>query len=69
MLDGKIAAPSGDNQTLDWCESMQDRCELFCFRIARVCKVEDLARATMVHEKNTMVDMEDIDTLKLRKES
>lgn len=69
MLDGKIAAPSGDNKTLDWCESLQDRCELSCFKIARFFKVEDLARSTLVHENNSMVEMEDIDTLRVRKES
>ena len=53
----------------DCCITMQDKCEVNCLKIARFCKIEDLALSAFVSEDNTLVNMEDITTLKLRKET
>jgi hypothetical protein len=37
--------------------------------VARFLKIEELALSTIVSENNTMVDMENVNTLKLRKET
>lgn len=58
-----------DDETIDCCISMQDKCELRCLSLARLCHIEDLALSAFVSEDNSLVNMEDVTTLKLRKET
>ena len=71
MMESRSATSgSGDsNETVDCCISMQDKCELNCLKVARFCKIEDLALSAFVSEDNSLVNMEDVSTLKLRKET
>ena len=49
---------------------MQDKCEFVCMKLARLCHIEDLALSVVVSEDNALVNnMEDVTTLKLRKET
>ena len=48
---------------------MQDKCELNCLRLGRFFKIEDLVLSAIVSEDNELVNMEDVTTLKLRKET
>ena len=63
------ASTSGGGETIDCCISMQDKCELNCLKVARFCHIEDLALSAFVSEDNSLVNMEDVSTLKLRKET
>ena len=69
MMDNASSAISGDERGADCCFSISDKIELNCLKIARFCKVEDLALSTFVSDDNSLVEMEDVTTLKLRKET
>ena len=66
MLDGRKDRNVDEED--DWLLRAQDRCELCCVSVARCFKVEDLALSVVVSGENQLVDMEDVTTLKLRKE-
>ena len=69
MLDGKrMAGQQGDESTLDCLEKMQDRIEFQCLKVARICKIEDLALSTLVNEQNALVDVGDPSTMSIRRE-
>jgi len=69
MLDNKFSATEDRGKTLDCLERLQDKCEFNCLGVARFLKIEELALSTVISETNSMVDMENVNTLKLRKET
>ena len=48
---------------------LQDRCELRCLKLAKLCNIEDVALSSVVSEDNELVQVEDTTVLKLRREA
>ena len=73
MMDSRSAGNSDSRnnheETIDCCIAMQDKCELNCLKVAKLCQVEDLVLSAFVSEDNSLVNMEDVTMLKLRKET
>ena len=69
MLDAPPPTTRSNEKSDDCCEIWQDKCEVCCVKIAGLCKIEDLALATLVSDQNSLVQMEDINSVKLKKET
>jgi len=48
---------------------VQDRCEACCLKIAKLCKIEDLAMSAFVSHQNQLGQFEDATMMSLRKET